>query len=116
MTKLQLDNNVIEKIEGLESLKNLVWLGKKIQIYYKSKILLYLVYFKDLSFNNIEKIEGLDALTKLTDLSLFNNQITKLDNMDALERLEVFSIGNNLLNDYSFVKEFIYNGLMVYRI
>ena len=29
----------------------------------------------DLSFNNISKIEGLDKLTKLTDLSLFNNLI-----------------------------------------
>ena len=28
LTKLQLDNNIIEKIEGLESLVNLVWLGK----------------------------------------------------------------------------------------
>jgi hypothetical protein len=27
LTKLQLDNNVIEKIEGLENLKNLIWLG-----------------------------------------------------------------------------------------
>lgn len=28
LTKLQLDNNIIEKIEGLNSLVNLVWLGK----------------------------------------------------------------------------------------
>lgn len=28
LTKLQLDNNVIEKIEGLESLVHLVWLGE----------------------------------------------------------------------------------------
>jgi hypothetical protein len=28
IVKLQLDNNVIEKIEGLENLVNLVWLGK----------------------------------------------------------------------------------------
>ena len=28
LTKLQLDNNIIEKIEGLESLVNLVWLGR----------------------------------------------------------------------------------------
>jgi len=28
LTKLQLDNNIIEKIEGLEALTNLVWLGK----------------------------------------------------------------------------------------
>lgn len=28
LTKLQLDNNIIEKIEGLELLVHLVWLGK----------------------------------------------------------------------------------------
>ena len=28
LTKLQLDNNIIEKIEGLDMLVNLVWLGK----------------------------------------------------------------------------------------
>ena len=27
ITKLQLDNNVIERIEGLDNLVNLVWLG-----------------------------------------------------------------------------------------
>ena len=28
LTKLQLDNNIIEKIEGIDMLVNLVWLGK----------------------------------------------------------------------------------------
>nr|XP_014339812.1 PREDICTED: leucine-rich repeat-containing protein 48-like [Latimeria chalumnae] len=28
LTKLQMDNNIIEKIEGLDCLTNLVWLGK----------------------------------------------------------------------------------------
>lgn len=32
LTKLQLDNNIIEKIEGLESLVNLVWLGKRVSV------------------------------------------------------------------------------------
>ena len=27
LTKLQLDNNIIEKIEGLDTLVNLQWLG-----------------------------------------------------------------------------------------
>jgi Leucine-rich repeat (LRR) protein len=54
LVKLQLDNNIIEKIENISHLTNLEWL--------------------DLSFNNISKIEGLDSLLKLTDLSLFNNR------------------------------------------
>ena len=28
LTKLQMDNNIIERIEGLEMLVNLEWLGK----------------------------------------------------------------------------------------
>ena len=53
----------------------------------------------DLSFNNIEVIEGLDSLTKLRDLTLYNNRIQKIENMDQLKELHVFSIGNNDLQD-----------------
>uniref|UniRef100_U3IKG8 Dynein regulatory complex subunit 3 n=1 Tax=Anas platyrhynchos platyrhynchos TaxID=8840 RepID=U3IKG8_ANAPP len=77
LTKLQLDNNIIEKIEALESLVHLVWL--------------------DLSFNNIEVIEGLDTLVKLQDLSLYNNRISKIEHMDTLQELQIFSIGKNNL-------------------
>ncbi|CAJ0915037.1 unnamed protein product [Ranitomeya imitator] len=77
LTKLQLDNNIIEKIQGLDTLVHLVWL--------------------DLSFNNIEVIEGLSALTKLEDLCLYNNRISALENMDSLKNLQVLSIGNNNL-------------------
>jgi Leucine-rich repeat (LRR) protein len=48
-----------------------------------------------LSFNNITKIEGLDSLTRITDLSLFNNQIEIIDGLSTLQALNVFSIGNN---------------------
>ena len=51
LVKLQLDNNIIEKIENIGHLTNLEWL--------------------DLSFNNIQNIQGLDTLVKLTDLRLF---------------------------------------------
>ena len=78
LTKLQLDNNIISKIEGLDHLVHLTWL--------------------DLSFNNITKIEGLDALTKLEDLSLHNNAIETLEGMGAfLDVLVSLSIGNNKL-------------------
>lgn len=51
----------------------------------------------DLSFNNIEQIEGLNTLTKLTDLSLFNNLISELEGLDALQELSALSLGNNQL-------------------
>lgn len=80
ITKLQLDNNIIEKIEKISFLVNLQWLG--------------IIYLKvDLSFNNISQIEGLEGLKNLTDLTLFNNRITKIENMDDLVNLQVFSIG-----------------------
>eukprot|EP00294_Goniomonas_avonlea_P008177 CAMPEP_0114559746 /NCGR_PEP_ID=MMETSP0114-20121206/11084_1 /TAXON_ID=31324 /ORGANISM="Goniomonas sp, Strain m" /LENGTH=706 /DNA_ID=CAMNT_0001745233 /DNA_START=21 /DNA_END=2137 /DNA_ORIENTATION=+ len=75
LVKLQLDNNIIHKIEAVEHLTNLQWL--------------------DFSFNNISKIENLNTLTKLKDLSLFNNQISVLENLDTLTNLNVLSIGNN---------------------
>lgn len=53
----------------------------------------------DLSFNNIEVIEGLDQLTKLKDVTFFNNRITTICNMDALTELQIFSIGNNKLTN-----------------
>ena len=78
LTKLQLDNNIITKICGLEHLTKLKWL--------------------DLSFNMIEKIEGLETLTELEDLSLFDNKISKLEGLDALVNLNVLSVGKNQLD------------------
>ncbi|KAJ3123148.1 Dynein regulatory complex subunit 3 [Nowakowskiella sp. JEL0407] len=89
LTKLQLDNNIIERIENIGFLKNLQWL--------------------DLSFNNITQIEGLDKLTNLTDLSLYNNRISKIENMEDLFNLQVFSIGNNnltVLENLSYLSRF----------
>ncbi|RXN02080.1 Leucine-rich repeat-containing protein 48 [Acipenser ruthenus] len=63
-----MDNNVIEKIQGLDSLTNLVW--------------------PDLLFNSIEVIEGLDGLVKLEDQSLFN-RICETANTDTLYSLQL---------------------------
>ncbi|XP_030231369.1 dynein regulatory complex subunit 3 isoform X2 [Gadus morhua] len=53
--------------------------------------------YKNLSFNNIEKIEGLETLTKLEDLTFYNNKISCIENMDTLNNLTFFAIGNNCL-------------------
>jgi Leucine-rich repeat (LRR) protein len=79
LVKLQLGNNIIEKIEGLSCLVNLKEL--------------------DLSFNNIEIIENLEELVKLEVLTLFENRISKLENMETLTNLTIFSIGNNQIED-----------------
>ena len=70
---------------------------------------LLLNHASDLSFNNISVIEGLEGLTKLTDLSLYNNRISKLENMDSLVNLNVFSIGNNNLTDLENVR-YLFDG------
>ena len=57
------------------------------------------IIFIDLSFNNIEVMEGLENLTKLTDVTLYNNRISRIENMDTLIKLHVFSIGNNNLKE-----------------
>ncbi len=80
LRKLQLDNNIIEDVYGLEMLTQLEWL--------------------DLSFNNIEVIRGLSKLVCLKDLSLANNRIQCIENMDSLrESLQVLSLANNLIED-----------------
>ena len=80
LEKLQLDNNIIEKIEGIDHLVNLKWL--------------------DLSFNRIKAIEGLEKLVNLTDLSLYNNKIMILDGLHNCTKLNIFSIGNNLIRSF----------------
>lgn len=96
LTKLQLDNNLIENIEKLDHLVNLQWLGK-LSVHTCLVALKKRTFLLDLSFNNIEKINGLENLVNLTDLSLHHNHITKLEGLDTLTKLDVLSIGDNLL-------------------
>ena len=80
LQKLQLDNNIIEEVCGLEGLTQLEWL--------------------DLSFNNIEEICGLEKLVNLKDLSLANNRIKTIENLDTMAgSLQILSVANNLLED-----------------
>uniref|UniRef100_A0A3P8SPY7 Dynein regulatory complex subunit 3 n=1 Tax=Amphiprion percula TaxID=161767 RepID=A0A3P8SPY7_AMPPE len=78
LEKLDLNNNCIEKIQGLDHLINLTWI---------------------LSFNRIEKIEGLAALQKLEVLDLSNNRISVIENVDTLENITHFFIANNLIEE-----------------
>ena len=40
LTKLQMDNNIIERMEGLDMLVNLEWLGMKFHITYSNEIII----------------------------------------------------------------------------
>ncbi|XP_014889136.1 dynein regulatory complex subunit 3 isoform X1 [Poecilia latipinna] len=79
LTRLDLNNNVIQKIWGLDRLTNLTWLN--------------------LSFNKIENIGGLDSLRKLELLNLAFNNISVIKNMDTLENLTHFFISKNQIED-----------------
>ncbi len=70
-----MDNNRIERIEGLEGCPNLEWL--------------------DLSFNSIKVIENIEHLSKLTDLSLQSNQITTVEGLTGMPDLSCLSMGDN---------------------
>ena len=87
LQKLQLDNNIIIKIENLENLVNLKWL--------------------DLSFNKITQMEGFEKLTKLQDLSLYDNKIQKVDGLKELCELNVLSVGRNLLRNHEEVVTYL---------
>ncbi|VDO04025.1 unnamed protein product, partial [Rodentolepis nana] len=92
LTELLLDNNIIEKMEGLDQLVNLKRLGEfvlKFQISAIRSINL------DLSFNSIHRIENLENLAHLEDLSLFHNSIEKIENMDMNGKLRYLSLGHN---------------------
>ena len=75
LTKLCLDNNIIETVVNLGHLVNLRWL--------------------DLSFNNIKEISGMENLVNLEDLTLYNNEISTLQGLDNCVKLDCISIGNN---------------------
>ena len=85
-------------------------LNKNLQ--FTEQIVFFLL--SDLSFNNIEVLEGLDKLTKLKDLTLYNNRISRVENMENLKQLHVFSIGNNNLKQLDNVRNqnFIINIIM----
>ncbi|KAM4716824.1 dynein regulatory complex subunit 3 isoform 2-T2 [Anableps anableps] len=79
LVRLDLNNNLIQMIWGLEHMTNLTWLN--------------------LSCNRIKNIEGLESLLKLEVLNLSNNKISLIKNMDTLENLTHFFISKNLIRE-----------------
>nr|XP_027232100.1 dynein regulatory complex subunit 3-like [Penaeus vannamei] len=87
LTKLELSNNSITVIRGLEKLTRLTWL--------------------DLSFNQIERIKVIrDACSLLEVLALHNNQLDRVDRRSllALSKLQVLTLANNSISDIKDVR------------
>ena len=68
MEEVDLNHCRMQKIENLDSLKNVTFLG-----------------FRN---NFIKQIENLSMLTTLRELELYDNQISKIENLDQLVNLE----------------------------
>ena len=98
---------------------NLLWIPKKKKIiflillrcslfdtnlvttfHFSSWLLLLLVVSK-----NTHDDTGLTQLTKLKDLSLFNNCIENIEGLQTLTQLEVLSLGNNKITELDNIKE-----------
>ncbi|XP_066939133.1 dynein regulatory complex subunit 3-like [Macrobrachium rosenbergii] len=86
MTRLELSNNCLSVVGGLEKLVSLNWL--------------------DLSFNQLTSMDGLRELRNLEVLALHNNRLEKLDRLvlQSLPHLEVLTLANNLLDDIDDVR------------
>jgi Leucine-rich repeat (LRR) protein len=84
ITYINLFNNKIKKIEGLENLVNI-----------KTLIL---------SFNEIEQIEGLESCQNLLRLDLHNNLIRKVKNLEGKDKLQYLDITYNWITDWSSVE------------
>lgn len=72
LTKLQMDNNIIERIEGLDMLVNLEWLGMKSLITYSNEIIM--------NWNGKEMLGG---LFKTFILYNENNEISQMNTINS---------------------------------
>ncbi|MNJ86521.1 Internalin-A precursor [compost metagenome] len=84
---LNLSNNTIKSIEGLNKLINLKFLH--------------------LNNNKISKIEPLNSLTKLKELNLSNNEIISVDFLKNLLSIETLDLHHNRIKDLRPIKDII---------
>lgn len=73
LTKLQMDNNIIERIEGLDMLVNLEWLGMKSLITYSNEIIM--------NWNGKEMLRGLFKTFILYKYE--NNEISQMNTINS---------------------------------
>lgn len=79
LEELDLYDNLISHVRGLDDLTNLTTL--------------------DLSFNKIKHIKHIDHLTKLTDLFFVSNKISSIDGLSTLTSLRQLELGSNRIRE-----------------
>lgn len=101
LTDLDLYDNLIAHIRGLEDLTNLTTLDLSFNKIKHIKKISHLVNLTDLYFvqNKISTIEGLQGLTKLRNLELAANRIREIENLETLTGLEELWLGKNKITE-----------------
>lgn len=79
LQELDLYDNLISHIKGLEDMKNLTSL--------------------DLSFNKIKHIKNVNHLQKLKELYFVQNRISKIENLENLDNLTMIELGANRIRE-----------------
>jgi len=98
---LDLYDNLIAHIKGLEDLTNLTALDLSFNKIKHIKNINHLKDLTDLYFvqNKITIIEGLNGLNKLRNLELAANRIREIQNLDTLTGLEELWLGKNKITE-----------------
>ncbi|KAI4242288.1 MAG: hypothetical protein LQ352_007272 [Teloschistes flavicans] len=98
---LDLYDNLISHIRGLDHLVHLTSLDLSFNKIKHIKNLAHLKELKDLYFvqNRIQKIENLEALNQLRNLELAANRIREIENLNGLTSLEELWLGKNKITE-----------------
>jgi len=101
LTDLDLYDNLLKRIEGLEEFTKLTSLDLSFNKIKHIKGVKQLSELKDLYFvqNLISKIENLEGLVKLRNLELGGNRIREIDGLDTLAGLEELWLGKNKITE-----------------
>lgn len=94
LTQLDLYDNQITRIDGLDALVNLECVAR-------SHLLALIPYSHrhlDLSYNRLRKIENLGALKKLRVLYLVHNKIRRIEGLEGNLELELLELGARIIS------------------
>ncbi|KAF2084084.1 L domain-like protein [Saccharata proteae CBS 121410] len=101
LVELDLYDNLIAHIKGLEAMTELENLDLSFNKIKHIKRIDHLKKLKDLYFvqNKISTIEGLEGLSQLRNLELGANRIRKIENLETLTALEELWLGKNKITE-----------------
>ena len=100
LLELELYDNLLSHIRGLDSFDQLTTLDLSFNKIKHIKNLSHMTHLRDLYFvsNRISKIENLDQLTQLRQIELGSNRIRDIENLDKLTNLEELWLGKNKIS------------------